>query len=259
MFKILFSFFILVISNDVFAQQEKIDADRPGETVSPGIVPLRYLQFETGLVQQADKTGASKNIVFQHPELVTRVALVKRFEIRTLTTFATEKESVDRNSERHTGFSDLELGAKYQLTEGNKGMPEVSVFVLYDFKNWRSIDRDTVNGFHARILLENKLSHKISFEYNGGIRWETFDSAPEYIYTLSPKFEITDKLTGFVELYGKFKHHKAPEEVADASLAWFLSKGIMLDATVGFGLNRHSPENYFSFGGSFRIKTTHHN
>ncbi|HEX8460437.1 MAG TPA: transporter [Segetibacter sp.] len=235
------------------AAQDKIEAERPSESISPKTVNKNSLQAEIGFrktqIDEDDK-------VWRTPNALLRYGLAKRVELR-LETNVEHQRLVSENVLRK-GFRSVELGVKAHVieTEGEKfsaavvgqlGLPGIA---SPGYKLSKAYNR-------VRVLFENKISEKIKLAYNIGNDWDSENEEQNWVYSFTPEFEIGNKWETFVEVYGFFKKNKIPEEVFDAGFAYFLSDKTEVDLSGGVGLNQDSPKYFISAGFSFRLGSKH--
>jgi Putative MetA-pathway of phenol degradation len=240
-----------------FAQPGKIDTDRPDQTESAGTVPKKWVQFEMGFIKQSEKyAGSDKEIYFEHPTLLSKYGLTKRFELRLITTFATYRDKV--NSQiiyRKNGISAVELGGKLNFFDEKGLRPKTSLIAHYDFARLRTLYKDSLDGVNFRFTLQNTISTVVSVGYNIGMEWDRFGSPPAYIYTFSPSFNISEKWYGYIEIFGSLRKNEKPENSFDGGLAYYVNPDFKLDISSGLGISKAAPDWYTAIGVSFRFNT----
>jgi Putative MetA-pathway of phenol degradation len=257
MTKIICSIILVFFSFAAFAQVEKIETDRLGETNTPSTVPSKWMQFETGSLLQIEKHYPSlKDYFIQHPSLLLKYGIGSRFELRLITDLATIKEENVNGTTLRTGITNVQLGGKINFLKEKGLRPKVSLIAHYDFRRFRTLYKgDTIDAANFRFSMQHTLSNTISIGYNIGMKWKRFRSSPAYIYTLSPRFNITEKWFAFVEVFGFIWKKYSPEHSIDFGAAYNISDNFKIDASAGFGLNKKAPDNFYSIGASFRFKT----
>lgn len=242
-----------------FAQTEKIEPDRPGQTITPTTIPGKWTQFETGSLLQIEKHYPSlKDYFIQHPSLLTKYGLGNRFELRLITDLATIKEENVNGTTLRTGITNVQLGGKFNFLKEKGVRPKVSLIAHYDFQRFRTLDKaDSIDGANFRFAMLHTLSKTISIGYNIGMSWRSFRYVPAYIYTISPRFNINEKWFAYIEVYGSFKRPKKfnPENNIGAGFAYYVNNNFKIDASAGFGLSKEAPDKFYSIGASFRFKT----
>jgi hypothetical protein len=258
--KIIYTTYLIFFSLVAFAQTEKIETDRPGKTISPGTAGQKMIQFETGFSIETEKvTAPKKDLYVQHPYLLTKYGLGKRIEIRLITELATIKEiNVNGNTIR-TGLNSVQLGGKLNFLKGKGLSPKVSLIAHYDFRRFRTMYKggDSIDGANFRFAFQHTFSETIFLSYNLGMEWKRFNSRnPTYLYSFSPRFNITEKWFAFIEVFGFIWKNYSPENSIDFGAAYNISDNFKIDASAGFGLNKKAPDSFYSIGASFRFKTS---
>lgn len=239
------------------AQTDKIDTDRPDQTESAATIPKKWMQFELGFLKQTDKYDIrEKEIIYQHPTLLTKYGLTRDFELRLITTYGTVRQK-DGNTVNYriNGLQSVQLGGKLNFLSEKGLRPKVSLIAHYDFRRFQTPYQDTIDGANFRFTMQHTLSEKISLGYNLGMEWERFGTPPAYIYTFAPGMDFSEKWYGYIELFGSIYKNEKPEHSFDAGLAWYAMPDLKLDISAGVGISKAAPDWYIAIGGSFRFKT----
>jgi len=243
------------------AQIEKIDTDRPDQTESPFIVPKKWMQLESGFLKEVENGHDNgfyqlKLIRFQHPSLLTKYGVAKRFELRLITDFVTEK-SKQNNSiiVSATGIDNAQFGGKLNFFDEKGWRPKTSLIAHYDLAGLRTIHKDTIDGFNFRFTFQKTISEKLSFGLNLGMEWERFGEPPAYTYTFAPGFNLSEKWYAYIEAFGFIWKDEKPENSIDAGIAYFVNDNFKVDVSAGLGVSKYAPGYYFAVGSSFRFKT----
>ena len=143
--------------------------DRPDQTESSAVVPLRSLQVETGLVLTGDKTDLAEFRSFRYNTTLLRYGLFKNFELRAGLEYLNESEKLLDTGDMSslTGFSPLYLGFKTRITEERGWLPEIA------FLGGVSLPFTALKDFRAlhpaaimRFAFAHTLSERFSFGYN---------------------------------------------------------------------------------------------
>ncbi|HQW83689.1 MAG TPA: transporter [Ferruginibacter sp.] len=247
---------ILLFYGSSYAQSNKIDTDRPDQSESVNTVPKNWIQFELGFLKQSDKhLKHQKEIMFQHPALLTKYGLTKNFELRLITTYGTDKQK-DSNtvSNRKTGLQSVQVGGKLNFLKEKGLRPKTSLIAHYDLRRLQTPYSDTIDGANFRFTMQHTLSPIISLSYNLGMEWERFGKPPAYIYTFTPGIDISEKWYSYVELFGAICKNEKPDHNVAAGLAWLVMPDLKLDISAGKGISKAAPDWYMAVGGSFRFK-----
>ena len=250
------SFLLLLFSTS--AQVEKIETDRPGQTNTPTTVPKKWVQVETGFLMQIEKHyPRMKDQSFEHPSLLSKYGLSNRIELRVITALRTIKEEAMNGTFIRTGITDMELGGKFNFLKAKGLRPKISLIAHYDFLRLRTLYKDSTDGANFRFAIQHTFSNTISVGYNIGMKWKRFGSPPLYIYTFSPRFNISEKWFAYIELFGSFRRQKkyTRENYIDGGFAYNISDNFKIDASAGFGLNKEAWDKFYSIGASLRFNT----
>lgn len=257
MFRTTLFVFFAFTWNISFAQPDPIDTDRPGNSNSAGTVVKKWLQAELGFLRQAEKISPPKRDLFiQHPALLTKYGLTKCLEIRLVTEFASVKEYAVNDTSIVTGISNIQLGGKFNFLQQKGIIPKTSLIAHYSFNNLRTLPgaKDSIDGANFRLAMSHSITKKFSLGYNIGMDWSRFGSAPAYLYTFIPSFNIIDKLQVFIELYGFAWKSRMPQNSIDGGLSYLVTDNFKIDVSAGFGLSKNAPDNFYAAGVSYRFK-----
>ena len=104
-----------------------------------------------------------------------------------------------------------------------------------------------------RFTMQHTLSQKISIAYNLGAEWDGETPRPTYIYTLTTGIALSERVGGFVELYGFAPVHDKADHRFDGGLTCLLNNDLMIDLSAGVGLTNNAPDYFVSLGLSCRF------
>lgn len=249
-------FISLLIHTATRAQStESIETDRPDQTETPYIVPKKWFQAEIGFTIEKDKTGAK---TYVHPTVLSKYGLLNRFELRLITEYVSVKTPLSTGSGYQTssGFQPIEIGGKVALFEEKGLRPKTSLIFHTSipkaaFKEFQQPQW----GPNFRFTMQHSLSETISLSYNLGAEWDgENDSSPDYIYTLSPGFNLSEKWYAYVEVFGFLNSQDAPLHCMDGGVAYNISPHTKIDLSGGFGIvSTNALKNYIALGFSFRL------
>ena len=76
---------------------------------------------------------------------------------------------------------------------------------------------------------------------------------PTYIYTLTTGIALSERVGGFVELYGFAPVHDKADHRFDGGLTCLLNNDLMIDLSAGVGLTNNAPDYFVSLGLSCRF------
>ncbi len=236
-----------------FAQEGKIETDRPDQTETPFLTPKNWIQLEAGFnIQQNIKNSFE----YLSPTLLSKIGLNKKIELRLITTVVTNKVKGAFSTFTQTGLATVEIGAKVFISEEKKAMPKTSLifhFALPKFASKSFQSNKVAPNF--RFVMQNTLSKTVGLGYNIGAEWDGFTNTPTWIYTFAPGFTLSEKWYGYIEAFGFINKNESPQHSIDGGLGYFLNDNIKLDVSSGFGISEAAPNWYFSLGGSIRFNT----
>lgn len=237
---------ILSITN-IKAQEAPIQLDRPDQTECAYIVPKNYIQLENGFT--FEKINASAGSV-AYPSTLWKYGVNEKFELRLIT----ELVSVKENNVKQAGLLPITAGFKANLCQEKGFIPMISFIGHITTANWGS------KKFHTRYVapafrftMQHTLSDKISLGYNLGAEWDGDTPAPTWIYTLTTGLSITEKLGGYIEVYGFAPQDGKTDHRFDGGITYLLSHNTILDISGGSHLNNVTPGGYIALGFSFRF------
>jgi hypothetical protein len=248
------SFFFVVCMYISIQAQEKIDTDRPDQTESAGIVPKNYFQVEIGFNKE-NTTRADHNYI--HPTTLLKYGF-RRFELRLETVFLSTYEQSILQPKWTTGLEPVEIGCKVLLAEEKKGIPKTSFIAHLGIPalSSKAFRYDNVVP-SFRLVLQKTITPFYGIGTNIGAEWDGYTSAPTWLYTLSPGFNLSEKWYAYIEAFGFIRKNELPQHNLDGGIAYYLTNDIKLDISAGAGISRAAPENYFAIGVSFRFSTKH--
>ncbi len=254
------SFLFTFLISSAFAQTtnrplvEKIDTDRPDQTESAVLVPKKWVQFEMGFSKQAN--NASEN-EFQHPTLLSKYGINKRFELRLITTLQTNTDnSISTAKKRNGGLTPVEVGAKIALWEEKNLLPKTSLIFHVGIPKLSS-SYYQVNHLapNFRFTMQHSITEKTGLGYNVGAEWDGINKEATWIYTFAPGINLSEKWYGYIEAFGFISKINKPEHSLDAGIAYYIKPDFKIDLSSGFGISSAAPDWYVAVGASFRFKT----
>lgn len=266
--KILLFITFLLINTSVFAQElPEISSDRPDQSESPDIVPLRSFQFEMGFDYNKFETDIvngmgdiSKLIIeeYETPEILIRYGLYKKLELRLATSVNITKE-FDRNPETFSSstsdFGPIVAGLKVNLNEEHEGIPSIAFLAEVGMPGLTISGSKNYFNPDLRLCFGSTLTNNFSIEYNIGVKSTSgFNSSTAGLYALSAGLDISEQTGIFAEVYGfvPFSKNKATHFI-DGGITFLLKKNIQLDASGGYALNSEGTEYFLDAGVTFRL------
>lgn len=237
------------IGTAVFSQVlPPIQTDRPDQTECPFIVPVKYIQTETGFMYE--KASSSENTV-THPSVLWKYGVNSRLEFRLIT----ELESTKLAGTKISGLNPVTVGFKTNLAQEHGILPMVSFIGHLTIPDLAGKDKKaTYYAPSFRFTMQHSLSDKISLGYNLGAEWDGESPEPTFIYTLTSGFELSEKFGSYIEIYGFAPQKGKADHRFDGGLTYLITSNVMVDLSGGVGLTPNAPDYFISTGFSFRFK-----
>ncbi|HSD06629.1 transporter [Flavobacterium sp.] len=247
-----FSTFIILFTAGIgncFAQDlPSIETDRPDQTESPAIVPKNYFQFENGFSYEKTDNHSNEYVI---PSTLTKFGINDHLELRLITEFMIAND----NEQKITGIAPVLIGFKTRLFE-EKGIIPLTSFIAH-LSLPKLASKNFKTDYYApefRFTMQHTLSDKLSLGYNLGAEWDGITPEPTFIYTITSGFKFSEKVNGYIELYGFIPQLQKADHRFDAGLNYLLNPNHQLDISGGFGLSETSPDYFVALGYSFRFK-----
>jgi hypothetical protein len=225
-----------------------IQTDRPDQTECPFITPVNYFQFENGFVYEK-VNSTHKDIIA--PTILVKLGINKHFELRLITEFVLE----NNNSVTNSGINPILIGFKTQIFEEKGLLPTTSFIGHIGLSKLASKEfKTTYYNPEFRFTMQHTISKRQSLSYNLGAEWSGETPEPTFVYTLSSAYFFSEKIGGYIELYGFIPQIDKPDHRLGGGLTYLFNTNHQLDISGGFGLSKTAPHYYLSSGYSFRFK-----
>lgn len=223
--KVRFIIFLSLIATFAKAQEvaTELITDRPDQTESSVVVPLKALQIETGFVMESDKTDWGTRTAFAYNSTLLRYGLLKNFELRIGIEYLGERVKTNNTNttSKISGFSPLYTGFKVKIADEEDWKPEMAFLggLVLPF----TANKDFKSEYTAadmRFAFAHTLSNHFSIGYNLGAEWDGETAIPAYFYSVSLGAGITDGLGMFIESYGWLPEEGQAEHLLDTGLTY---------------------------------------
>lgn len=245
---------LLLKTQSLTAQEEKIETDRPDQTESPFIVPTKYFQFEWGVNYQTDKSNGIKTREFVHPTGLYKYGLNKKVELRLIVEPYTQTV-YNITKTRGTAIEPVLIGFKTALAEEKGLLPTTSFLAHISVPPLASkAFKNSQPAPIFRFTMQHSLPANLSLGYNIGMEWDGQSPVPAYIYTFAPGFSIGKKWVGYVEVFGFIRKHQLPEHNIDGGIYFYPNNDMKFDISAGYGISKAAPDFYVALGYSIRFK-----
>jgi hypothetical protein len=216
-----------------------IRLDRPGQTITAGVLRAGEFQLETGLQRYTHASGAgltgsmtTLRIGFFN-SMEFRVTQPYLFGTRSLGVISGETPGLRPDS---VGWAPVTVGAKLMLTPDRASRFQASLLVEAALPNTGSVGlRRSSWAPSGRILLSQQLGRRAALEGNFGFTQYGLTAADvsrgQYLGSLALTAPITDNVGYFVEGYGRGREQLTTGTTA--GLYYRPWTGLRFDATVG--------------------------
>jgi hypothetical protein len=246
----LISMLLIGFTLGAFAQNEELITDRPDQTESAQVVPVKTIQIESGFVLEKDHFLNSTNTTFNSTLL--RLGLVKNFELRLGYEYL--KGTSDISVWDTKGFSPLYVGMKYQITVEDGLFPGIAFLGGLSLPFFASDDYQSDKlAPDFRFAVSHTLTEWLSLGYNLGIEWNGDNNDPMGIYSIAFGFGLTDNLGCYLEAFGSQSDIEGAQHMVDGGFTYLLRNNFQLDISGGLGLNDNAADYYIAGGFSWRI------
>jgi hypothetical protein len=216
-----------------------IRPDRPGQTITAGVLQAGEFQLETGLQRYTPASGTgltgsttTLRIGFFN-SMEFRVTQPYLFGTRSLGVISGETPVLRPDS---VGWAPVTVGAKLMLTPDRASRFQASLLVEAALPNTGSVGlRRSLWAPSGRILLSQQLGRRTALEGNFGFTQYGLTAADvsrgQYLGSLALTAPITDNMGYFVEGYGRGREQLITGTTA--GLYYRPWTGLRFDATVG--------------------------
>ncbi|MDD3526777.1 MAG: transporter [Bacteroidales bacterium] len=256
--KILISTLFLFFAVALQAQQQVPDlvTDRPDQTESAATVPKHFLQIETGFILENDENEISRNKSFAYNTTLLRYGLWDNFELRLGAAYLGDNVTKKNSdfSQNIAGFSPLHVGFKVKVAEEKGLRPDIAFLGGLELPFTAGSDyKPSYTAATMRFAFSHTLSDRFSLGYNLGAEWDGETAVPGYFYSVALGIGLIENLGMFVESFGAIQEAGTAQHQLDAGFTYLLTPNFQVDISGGIGLNDAAPDNFISFGLSYRI------
>ncbi len=248
-------FLIIAISTmPAMAQNGPLEADRPDQTETPSIVPVKHFQFETGFVFENDHNHAFNEQNVLYPSVLAKYGFSKRLELRLIVENAStvNREATVKTSVR--GITPIRIGFKVNLCEEKGLLPKTSLIAHIALPKAASKEqRAEIIGGNFRFTMQHSLSEKLSLGYNLGASWDGISGKPTAEYTVTTGFKLSEKWGLYTELFGFIPTKDHGNHSFDGGITFLPKNNLLVDISAGFGINRYAADYFIGCGFSVRL------
>jgi Putative MetA-pathway of phenol degradation len=242
---------------------DAIVTDRPDFVESSDVVGRGRLQIETGFVSERHEADGLKTRTLTTPTLL-RMGVSETVELRVETDgFArsTTQDIASGTTQRERGFSDVSLGAKWHMQEGDEaqGTPGIAWLLHVDVDSGSSAFRGQGLRPSLRAVAEWDLPQGFSVGVMPGLVADKNADGRRFvagILAVTVGKSWTPEWHSFIELAGQqlASHRNGGSVVTlDAGLAYLVTESVQLDLAFARGLTSSSPDFQWGAGVSIRF------
>lgn len=243
----------LICQHYLYAQDDAIFTDRPGQTDAVYTMGKGYFQIESGFFYSTDEMAGVKITTSTTPNVMIKYGVIDRIEVKLFLDLLQLKEDTIAVTEtKNSGLAPIRLATKVFLIEGDGWMPAASLTGILSLPNTGD------NAFQhkdvktsIRLQMENSISENVSLNYSIGGDWSDNNNS-QGVYTIVLGSSFSDKLGGWVELYGTFSNDFRDTFATDFGMAYLLTDYLQLDTSIGIGLNDAATDFFFNLGISWK-------
>jgi len=244
--------YFLICQYFLYAQDDAIFTDRPGQTDAVYTMGKGYFQVESGFFYSRDEFSLLKITASTTPNLMIKYGVIDRIEVKLFLDVLNTKFEAAGFENKNSGLAPIRLATKVFLIEGDGWIPAASLTGILSLPNTgkKAFQHDDLNP-SIRLQMENSISENVSLNYSIGGDW--FDnSISQGVYTIVLGNSFSDKLGGWAELYGTFSNDTSDTFATDFGLAYLLTDYLQLDSSFGIGLNDAATDFFFNLGISWK-------
>ena len=207
---------------------EYMRSGRPGQSIGTYTVGARVLQGQHGFSFRKNDFNPGETRTFASTN-VLRLGLTEDFEISGVLRYQTDTRT-DLAAGDRSGISSTQLGVRYNITSASSGVPSMCIQTRL-LLNVRSDDFKQ-GGVGNTTIFSIGQGLGAGFGLTGNLGFTTGGSSPQTtsFYTLSLGYNVTPKLSLFVEEYGRIDDFDLN---VDAGIGYFVTPDFKLDISAG--------------------------
>lgn len=258
-YMLVIGFFSLSMAAQIPLQEKDIGSiitDRPDQTESPSVVPIGFLQIETGAFIETVKNGNFKLKSSTFNTSLFRYGLLENLELRLGFDFLQQRRQVNGNDLNNiaSGFSPLLLGVKVAIAEEKDLLPQIGLIGHISAPFFAGSDyKPSTTGVDFRFAFMHTIDERSSISYNLGAAWGNDSPETSYLYTLVYGYNFTKAFGTYLELYGFLPENSSSQHLWNLGFTYLLNKNIQFDISGGTGITSNLQDLFISGGISVRI------
>jgi len=252
--KIFIIVLVLFICGQIRGQgKAKISTDRPSQSESTVVIPVKKLQLETGFAFEKVNDRINNTT---YNSSVFRYGLVENVELRLGLQYLGTEISLDGGDIDENGFGPITIGGKFFLKEESETMPALAFLTTLFIPNSGSSAFENNNlGADFRLNADYSLNEGMALGANLGVIWSGKENEDYAIgfYSTVIDISLNEKLNVFAELYGYLPGEGKNDHRWNGGLTYAVNADLQLDFSTGLGLSEVSPDFFISLGLSIRM------
>jgi hypothetical protein len=235
---ILTCLFLAITTNAQYA--ESIASGRPGQAIGARTLGENVFQAQSGFTYNDISFDDTDGNISSFTN-VLRLGVLERLEVSGVLIWQYDEFKTSGISSNANGISNTEFGLRYSITTNKGWRPAIGIQGRLLLKVQDKVYQRENVGTRFILASGNKLSNSFSLTTNWGLTHSGNNSGPNYSYVINGAYSITDKLSTFLEVYGRLNDFNAD---LDAGLAYLVNNDLQLD--ISFGLQDENNEsNWF--------------
>ncbi len=232
--------------------QNTISTDRPSQSYGTTVLGKGVLLVETGMLFKNTKNENDENIKLRDfGTTFIRIGTGANLEFQIATSITTQ--DLAHGFDKISGLSPIKLGAKFHIADERGAWPEIA-FIGNIVLPWIGEDqfRPKYVTPDFRFIFLHTISDKFTLGYNIGMQWDGDQGYGAFVYTLVFGASITDKLGGFVEVFGDLAEEKENQHAFDLGFTYLISPIFQIDISYGYNYSGEN-SNYLNIGAAYQF------
>ena len=258
--KQMFRFFLVVLfmTSTAFAQKTLVSVitDRATFTQSPNLIPIGYVQIESGILYSSEKfEKLNPNVDISNISFLkslVRYGVSDLIELRFGGEYLFQSITTGESVVNNKGLSSMMAGAKFQfLTSENSFMDAALLLELAlpfgssDFKP-EKVEPKII------MALSRELNGSIGISGNLGTKLQSLNNKYTNFYGVNINFRLDEKFSLFAENYGHFTVSVLPKYFITAGAGYLHKSNIQVQ--LYFGSEITPSASHFFIGAGFAMR-----
>jgi hypothetical protein len=228
--------------------------DRPDFTESSEVVGRGALQVESGFSFENDRQDADRSRVVSAPQLLVRVGVTPRFELRFGGDgFVAESIRTATGTSHATGSSDAEIGFKYKLTGSPVAGFDAAILPSLSLPTGRAGFSSAGYDPGVKLTWARELPRGFGLSGNVNLAWLTVDDRRDWepSISLSLSRDLAENWGAYWETYG-FINDGTCACTFNAGITRGFGGNLQLDVEAGRGMTASAADWFVGVGFAVR-------